>query len=186
MIKFSRAALGAALLAVAGIASAATTAAVTVSAHDNSLYGPTGGGAIAGLDGLDSGLSVDAGEFLTFSATGSWNNSDPDSSYTSGADGHDGFAGDAHPNFDYSQFGLNAAYGALVGKIGNGNYFLIGDSFTGNANATGELKLFYWDSDYANNTGSVNVQISAVPEPANIALMGLALGAFALSRRRKA
>ena len=185
MIKFSRAALGPALLAAAGVASAATAAA-TVSAHDNSLYGPIGNGQVAGLDGLDTGLSISAGELLTFSATGSWNNSDPDSSYVSGADGHDGFVGDGHPNFDYSQFGLNAAYGALVGKIGNGDYFLIGDSFSGAANATGELQLFYWDSDYGNNTGSVNVQISAIPEPANIALMGLALGAFALSRRRKA
>jgi hypothetical protein len=32
----------------------------------------------------------------------------------------------------------------------------------------------------------VRVAVSAVPEPANIALLGLALGAFALTRRRKA
>ena len=181
MIKFSRVALGAALLAVAGIASAAT-ATVTVSAHDNSLYGPTG----TGVDGLDTGLTVNGGEFITFSTSGSWNNSSPDTSYISGAGGHDGFVGDAHPNFDFDQFGLNAPFGSLVGKIGDGAYFEIGDSFTGYANASGDLKLFYWDSDFANNSGSVTVQVSAVPEPMNIALMGLALGAFALSRRRKA
>jgi hypothetical protein len=50
----------------------------------------------------------------------------------------------------------------------------------------GELKLFYWDSDAANNSGSVVAEVTAVPEPGNVALMALALGAFALTRRRKA
>jgi len=54
------------------------------------------------------------------------------------------------------------------------------------ANAAGVLDLFYWDSDAYNNSGSVSAAVTAVPEPANLALMGLALGAFALTRRRKA
>ena len=48
------------------------------------------------------------------------------------------------------------------------------------------MKLYYFDSDAYNNTGSVHIEVSAVPEPTNIALMALALGAFALTRRRKA
>ena len=52
--------------------------------------------------------------------------------------------------------------------------------------AGGELKLFYWDSDAFNNSGSVVAEVTAVPEPGNMALMALALGAFALTRRRKA
>ena len=76
-------------------------------------------------------------------------------------------------------------YGELVGQIGSGPVFAVGTDFHGTANATGELKLFYWDSGYDDNFGSITATI-AVPEPANIALMGLALGAFALVRRRKA
>ena len=76
-------------------------------------------------------------------------------------------------------------YGELVGQIGSGPVFAVGTDFYGTANATGELKLFYWDSTYGDNFGSITATV-AVPEPANIALVGLALGAFALARRRKA
>ena len=75
-------------------------------------------------------------------------------------------------------------YGELVGQIGSGPVFGVGTDFSGIASSTGELKLFYWDSSYGDNFGSITATV--VPEPANIALMGLALGAFALSRRRKA
>ena len=76
-------------------------------------------------------------------------------------------------------------YGELVGQIGSGPVFGVGTDFAGVASSTGELKLFYWDSSYGDNFGSIAATV-AVPEPMNIALMGLALGAFALSRRRKA
>ena len=76
-------------------------------------------------------------------------------------------------------------YGELVGQIGSGPVFGVGTNFTGVADATGELRLFYWDSSYGDNFGAITATV-AVPEPANIALLGLALGAFALSRRRKA
>jgi hypothetical protein len=49
----------------------------------------------------------------------------------------------------------------LVGKIGVGNFFEIGTSFSGPANAAGELKLFYWDSNFSDNTQYVTAQISA-------------------------
>ena len=76
-------------------------------------------------------------------------------------------------------------YGELVGQIGSGALFGVGTDFAGVANSTGELRLFYWDSGYADNFGSITATV-AIPEPTNIALMALALGAFALSRRRKA
>jgi hypothetical protein len=63
---------------------------------------------------------------------------------------------------------------------------MVGSDFSGHANATGILELSYWDSDAWNNSGTLKVDVTVVPEPANIALMGLALGAFALSYRRKA
>ncbi len=171
MIKFSRAALGAALLAVSGLAAAATTTTGVVDAQANSLIG---------------GIAFDTGVFLTvgesFSVTANaadlWNNSGTDPTYVSNADGHAFQAGEIG--------GLVDSIGSLVGEIGNGPLFHVGTSFSSLAGMQGELKLFYFDSDAWNNTGSVRVAVSAIPEPANIALMGLALGAFALSRRRKA
>jgi hypothetical protein len=175
MIKFSRVAVAAALLAASGFAAAATSA--TVDAQANS---------IAGGIGYDTGVSLTAGE--SFSAvvanagTTFWKN-DPSDSYEATA------AGDAH-------FGTYTAYvgttgytfniGTLVGEVGNGAYFAVGTSYTGSADVSGDLKLFFWDSDAGNNSGVQSVAVSAVPEPANMALMALALGAFALTRRRKA
>ena len=170
MIKFSRAVLGAALLAVSGLAAAATSTGI-VDARLNSLGGGTG---------FDTGIFLTGGQ--SFSATANaadlWDNSGTDPTYLTNANGHAFQQGTLDGLFD--------SYGALVGEIGSGPLFNVGTSFTGLANATGELKLFFFDSDAANNTGSVHVEVSAVPEPTNVALMALALGAFALTRRRKA
>ena len=179
MIKFplSRAAVGAALLALAGVASAGTVA-VSVDSRGNSLVG--GVADLTGvflIDNQSFSVAVDPNEL--------WDNAGTDPTYLSNANGHDA-SSVYHPNFLYTADGLTAPYGSLVGEIGNGAYFLVGTSFSGAANATGELKLLYWDSDSANNIGQVTANITAVPEPANIALLGLALGAFALTRRRKA
>jgi hypothetical protein len=168
VIKFSRAALGALLLAASGFAAAAN---VVVDAKNNSL-----GDGI----GLATGVFLSAGESFssTAVATDLWDNSWTDPTYLTNADGHGFQSGTLD--------GLYAAYGSLVGQIGDGALFYVGTSFSGFANATGELKFFFFDSDAYNNTGDVRVAVSAVPEPANIALLGLALGAFALTRRRKA
>lgn len=170
MIKFSRAVLGTALLAVCGLAAAATATGV-VDARGNSLVGGTA---------FDTGVFLSAGESFSVTANAAdlWNNSGTDSTYVSNADGHSFQSGEIG--------GLVDAIGSLIGEIGNGPLFHVGTNFSGLAGAQGELKLFYFDSDADNNTGSVRVAVSAIPEPANIALMGLALGAFALSRRRKA
>lgn len=168
MNKISRAVLGAALLAVSGLAAANATD-FTVSAKDNS---------VAGGSALDTGITLTSGESLTITASGLWQNDPDTATWQSGPDGHG--------NATYTVGGQTFDIGALIGKIGSGDYFLIGSSFTGTANAAGVLDLFYWDSDAYNNSGSVTAAVTAVPEPANMALMGLALGAFALTRRRKA
>ena len=168
MNKISRAVLGAALLAVSGLAAANATD-FTVSAKDNS---------VAGGSALDTGITLSTGESLTITASGLWQNDPDTATWQSGPDGHS--------NATYTVGGQTFDIGALIGKIGSGDYFLIGSSFTGAANAAGALDLFYWDSDAYNNSGSVTAAVTAVPEPANMALMGLALGAFALTRRRKA
>ena len=170
MSKFSRAVLAAALLAVSGLAAAETHTGI-VDARLNSLGGGTG---------FDTGFFLTAGDSFSASANPAdlWDNSGTDPTYLTNADGHAFQSG--------SLDGLTDAYGALVGEIGNGPLFHVGTSFSGVADATGELKFFFFDSDADNNTGSVHVEVSAVPEPANVALMALALGAFALTRRRKA
>ena len=166
MNKTSRAVLGAALLAVSGLAAAAT-AVVTVDAKANSIVGGTAADAFL----------LDAGDTFSITASGTWQN-DPNNSYQSGPDGH--------ADQTFSVGGQTFDIGSLIGEIGNGAFFKVGSSYTGSTATGGELKLFYWDSDAFNNSGSVIADVSAVPEPTNVALLAVALGAFALTRRRKA
>ncbi len=83
---------------------------------------------------------------------------------------------------DHTQHGLTAPFGTLVGRIDT-TYFVVGTFFSGPAPATGDLRLFYWDSNYADNSESVRATVRGVaPEPGTLALFGLA--AFAGLRRR--
>lgn len=87
----------------------------------------------------------------------------------------------------WNQNSISAHYGTLVGEI-NGIYQALGASFAGNAWASGELKLYYWDSNNGDNIGSVAVDVAAVPEPATWAMMvgGLAVAGVAMRRRKTA
>ena len=69
----------------------------------------------------------------------------------------------------------------------------LGTSFSGAAWGTGTLNLYYWDSNFGDNTGSITANVvkggvkgGAVPEPATWALMigGFGLAGAALRRRR--
>ena len=72
---------------------------------------------------------------------------------------------------NYTQGNLTAPYGTLVGQIGNGDFFVLGSSYTGVASASGVLKLYYWDSNNFDNTNGLTVTVSAVPETSTWIMM---------------
>lgn len=89
---------------------------------------------------------------------------------------------------NWTQAGLSAPYGTLVGQWGNSaNFFAIGTNYAGSALDT-SLNLFYFDSYSSDNTGSIiaEVNVTAVPEPETYAMMlgGLVLMGVAARRRR--
>ena len=55
--------------------------------------------------------------------------------------------------------GLNAPYGALVGRIDNGEFFYVGTSFLGQAAVSGLLELFYWDENNFDNSGLITANV---------------------------
>jgi hypothetical protein len=173
--KKSFAALVGATLLLASTLAAATP--VVVSAYDNDL--PDGTAAL-------SGITLTTGQHFTVSAAldDTWNFGNGEPQYESNADGISWLLDIGNPDGS----SLQAHFGSLLGQIGGGNYFVVGTAFDGVANASGELKFFYVDSDRDGNIGSVtaDVNVTALPEPASMMLTGVALAGLGLARRRKA
>ena len=175
----------AAALLLAGAANAAT---VVVDAKADSWNSGTGAG-------LDTGVVLDAGESFTVTAASNdlwsagalprWSNANglTGTLLATGTD-ESGLPAGTVIGTDFGLLG-SFAYGELVGQIGNGAFFGVGTNFNGAANASGTLKLFYWDTFTDDNSGSVSATITAVPEPGSMALLLAGLGIVGgLARRR--
>ncbi|WP_156797095.1 PEP-CTERM sorting domain-containing protein [Nitrosomonas sp. Is79A3] len=88
---------------------------------------------------------------------------------------------------NWTQGGLNAPFGSLVGSFDNGvSFFNIGTNYVGIA-ASNILNLYYFDSNNGDNIGSIIANVSAVPEPETYVMLlaGLGLLGFSASRRKQ-
>lgn len=129
---------------------------------------------------LNTGLFLNPGDLLQISASGTWSNAPLSYNLIFGPDGN--------PNENIANGYPGAGYpvAALMGKIDNGNYFLIGSDYANNVSEAGILYLGFNDTDYGNNRGSVLADVSGgnpIPEPSTILLFSSGL-AGAFHRRR--
>ncbi|MDB5424746.1 MAG: motif putative anchor domain protein [Phenylobacterium sp.] len=188
-----------ALAAFATAALAASSANATLYVVDALGNSSSGGSALSTISltfGDVFNVSVDPNDLWNAGQLPRWSNADGLIANRTAVAGDDsGQAAGTHigePFPLWTQDGFTAAYGALVGRL-NGQYMVLGTSFSGPAWQTGTLQLFYWDSNNGDNTQHITASITqprdgAVPEPATWTLLigGFGLAGAMLRRRRTA
>jgi hypothetical protein len=178
--------------ACAAFAVGANAADFVVDAFANSSGGGTGVATVSLTAGDSFSVTVDPTDLWNAGALPRWSNADGLTGplFATGTDDSGQSAGtQIGANFGlHAQGTLSAPFGTLVGQIDSGDFFAIGTSFNGVASATGTLKLFYWDSNFGDNTEHItaSVTVGVIPEPETYALMlgGLGLVGWMARRRR--
>ncbi|MBI4651647.1 PEP-CTERM sorting domain-containing protein [Candidatus Desantisbacteria bacterium] len=133
---------------------------------------------------LDTNLFLNNGDFLEISASGTWSNAPTSYNLIFGPNGN------PNENIALSYPGAGYPVAALMGKIGDGDYFFIGSSYSNYVTENGILYLGFNATDYGNNWGTVNADVnitetnSPVPEPATMLLFGPALLSLICYKRK--
>jgi hypothetical protein len=161
----------------------------SVYAQANSSSGGTGLATIALIAGQAFTVSVDPLDLWNAGALPRWSNADGligNLNATGSDDSHAAAGTQIGSIFSlYTQDGLTAPYGTLVGQLG-GTFFKVGTSFSGVAPVSGTLNLFYWDSNASDNSEKITANVSAVPEPGTMMLLGFGMVGIAIYGKRRA